>query len=353
LPYSRNEVNFEFGYSAKSFQQSAVEFAYKLEGYDADWKISTSKIEQAFNGLPAGSYKFLLKAKASNQIWSTPISFSFNISSPWWEKWWFRLLELLAVFAGIYGLIQLRTRTLVQQKMKLEAVVEERTAEIVSQKEIIEKEKDKSEELLLNILPVDIADELKNTGRSEARRFENVTILFTDFKDFTKISEGLSPEELVKEIDFCFRAFDEITAKFGVEKIKTIGDAYMAAGGLPKTNLSHPIDVVNAGLEIVAFMAAYKEKRQAIGLESFEIRIGIHTGPVVAGIVGTRKFAYDIWGDTVNLASRMESSGEPGKINISSVTYDLVKNQFECSYRGKIKAKNKGEVDMYFVEKRI
>jgi class 3 adenylate cyclase len=290
--------------------------------------------------------------RGANRVWSDSLPFQFTILPPWWESIWFRILEGLALIGGIYGIVQWRTKSLRDQKVKLEGIVQERTAEVVAQKDIIEQEKGKSDELLLNILPYDIAEELKNTGRSEARYFEEVSVLFTDFKDFTKIAEGLSPKDLIKEIDYCFRGFDEIMAKYGVEKIKTIGDAYMAAGGLPVSNTTHPFDVVDAGLEIVAFMKAYKENRRLQGLESFEIRIGIHTGPAISGIVGTRKFAYDIWGDTVNLASRMESSGEPGKVNISSATFEKIKDTFECTPRGKIVAKNKGEVEMYFVEKR-
>jgi class 3 adenylate cyclase len=209
------------------------------------------------------------------------------------------------------------------------------------------KEKERSEALLLNILPYETARELKEKGKSDAKMFDEVTVMFTDFKDFTKISEKLSPAELVAEIDTCFKAFDNIITKFNIEKIKTIGDSYMCAGGLPVPNKTNATDVVNAALEIRDFML---KRKSETGHPKFEIRIGIHTGPVVAGIVGIKKFAYDIWGDTVNIASRMESSGETGKVNISNGTYELVKDKFTCIHRGKIQAKNKGEIDMYFVE---
>jgi len=175
--------------------------------------------------------------------------------------------------------------------------------------------------------------------------------LFTDFKNFTKISETMSPDNLVAEIDYCFSAFDNIIHKHRIEKIKTIGDAYMCAGGLPSKNDSHAEDVVNAAIEIRDFMLNYKMEREQKGQTPFEIRIGINTGPVVAGIVGVKKFAYDIWGETVNTASRMETSGEVGKINISGSTYKHVKDKFNCIPRGKIHAKHIGEVDMYFVER--
>jgi class 3 adenylate cyclase/tetratricopeptide (TPR) repeat protein len=214
---------------------------------------------------------------------------------------------------------------------------------------IITKEKEKSESLLHNILPEEVAEELKLKGTADARLFENVTVLFTDFKGFTAIAEQLSPKNLVAEIDLCFREFDRIIEKYNVEKIKTIGDAYMAVGGLPVANTTNAVDVVNAALEIQSFMTGLQQRRAQEGKTAFQIRIGIHSGPVVAGIVGVKKFAYDIWGDTVNTASRMESSGETGQVNISESTCALVKEHFTCVHRGKIHAKNKGEIDMYFV----
>ena len=218
---------------------------------------------------------------------------------------------------------------------------------------IIQGEKEKSDNLLLNILPEETAEELKIKGSSKARSFDMVTVLFTDFKGFTRMAEILSPEELVSEIDHYFKAFDNIISGYNIEKIKTIGDAYMCAGGLPVPNKTNPVDVVNAALDIRDFMASLKESRMQKGLHYFEIRIGVHTGPVVAGIVGVKKFQYDIWGDTVNIASRMESSGDVNEVNISGTTYNLIKKKFECVHRGKVEAKNKGVVDMYFVKKVI
>jgi class 3 adenylate cyclase len=174
--------------------------------------------------------------------------------------------------------------------------------------------------------------------------------MFTDFHGFTQISEKLTPQRLVSELDLCFRAFDDITSRHQLEKIKTIGDAYLCVGGLPKSNSTHARDVVSAALEMQKYMAVLASEKQKHGEEFFEMRVGIHTGTVVAGIVGVRKFAYDIWGDTVNTAARMESSGEVGKVNISGTTWELVRNHFQCQHRGKVAAKNKGEIDMYFVE---
>jgi class 3 adenylate cyclase len=215
---------------------------------------------------------------------------------------------------------------------------------------LLDTQKAQIEGLLLNILPAEVSKELQLKGKATPRFYESVSVLFTDFKGFTKIADSLSPQEVVAELSECFVAFDEIIERNGLEKIKTIGDAYMCAGGIPVSNNTHPVNIVKAGLEIVKFMKLKNEKRAMNGLEMWELRAGVHTGPVVAGVVGKKKYAYDIWGTTVNIASRMESNGEPGQINISMATYELVKHEFECHYRGKIYAKNVGDIDMYFVK---
>ncbi|MBX2906559.1 MAG: hypothetical protein KF744_11005 [Taibaiella sp.] len=249
---------------------------------------------------------------------------------------------------------QERIRLVESQKEKLETEVAARTAEVVNQKEEIEKqhgelkiEKQRSDDLLLNILPGEIAEELKVKGHTDARMYNDVSVLFTDFVDFTSAGERLSPQELVDELHSCFKAFDEIIQRYGIEKIKTIGDAYLAVAGLPKPDGNHAEHVVQAALEMLAFMVDRKKK---IGERTFEVRIGINSGNVVAGIVGIRKFAYDIWGDTVNTAARMEQGSEPGRINISEATYQLVRDKFVCTPRGLVEAKNKGVLAMYFVE---
>ena len=218
---------------------------------------------------------------------------------------------------------------------------------------IIKSERDRSKELLLNILPEETARELETSGYAKTRYYESVTVLFTDFKGFSSIAGKLSPQALVAELNDYFGTFDEIVGRFGLEKIKTIGDAYMCAGGIPLANETHPLNAVNAALAMQEYMIKQNKDRQSRGEEGWELRIGIHTGPIVAGVVGKKKYAYDIWGDTVNIASRMESNGEPGKVNISSATYDLIKGTYSCLHRGKISAKNIGEVDMYFVDTTI
>lgn len=218
---------------------------------------------------------------------------------------------------------------------------------------LIKQEQKRTDELLLNILPWEIAEELRESGHATPKQYELVTVIFTDFKGFTKIAEKLTPQEVIEELNTCFFAFDEICEKYKLEKIKTMGDGYMCAGGLPTPNTTNPIDAVNAALEMQQWMTKWAETKRAQGRNAWEVRIGIHSGEIIAGVVGKKKFSYDIWGDTVNTASRMESSGEVGKVNISAHTYELVKHAFQCTYRGRQAAKNKGEIDMYFVEKRV
>lgn len=213
---------------------------------------------------------------------------------------------------------------------------------------IIQDEKTRSENLLLNILPEETAAELKRNGKVRAKKFDFVTVLFTDFKGFTYLSQHLSPEDLVKSVDYYFSRFDAIMEKYNLEKIKTVGDAYMCAGGLPFPSEDHPVRMVRAAFEIARVVNEVKDSPEQ-GIVPFEIRIGLNTGTVVAGVVGTKKFAYDIWGDAVNVAARMETMSEPGKINISEYTYEYIKDYFDCEYRGEVFVKNKGQMKMYFV----
>ncbi|WP_373538234.1 adenylate/guanylate cyclase domain-containing protein [Microcoleus sp.] len=213
----------------------------------------------------------------------------------------------------------------------------------------LDAEKHKSDQLLLNVLPVEIAEELKNNGKVEPVHYDCVSVLFTDFQDFTKLSEKMTPRDLVDELDYCFSYFDRVMDKYCLEKLKTIGDSYMCAAGIPVPRATHAFDAVLGALEIQQFMELRKVHKAQHNIPYWDIRIGIHSGPILAGVIGNKKFAYDVWGDTVNTASRMESSGVPGKINISSATFELVKDFCECEYRGKILAKNKGEMDMYLV----
>jgi PAS domain S-box-containing protein len=234
---------------------------------------------------------------------------------------------------------------------KANAQLEVQKGEINQQKMTIEEEQEKSEKLLLNILPFEVAKQLKSKGRTGTRQYKLVTVLFTDFKGFSNISKTLDPKNLVSILDSYFAKFDEIISAHYIEKIKTIGDAYMCAGGLPLSNKSNPVDAVLAGLEIQQYMNALNDSKVVHNQPVWELRLGIHSGPVVAGVVGKKRFAYDIWGDTVNIASRMEQSGHVGWVNISGVTYDYIRDFFDCDYRGKIETKNLGKIDMYFVNR--
>jgi adenylate cyclase len=214
----------------------------------------------------------------------------------------------------------------------------------------LNQERRKSDQLLRNVLPESIALELKQTEKVQPVEYECASVLFTDFVGFTQIAESFTPQRVVAELDACFSKFDEIAKRHNLEKIKTIGDAYMAVGGVPVTNRTHAVDCVLAGLEIEQVISELREKAVAEDRPYWQIRVGIHSGELVAGVVGSEKFSYDVWGDTVNTASRCESSGEAGRVNISAATYELVKEFFDCKYRGKVSAKNKGEIEMYFVE---
>lgn len=228
------------------------------------------------------------------------------------------------------------------QKDQLEIEVAERTKEL-------RMEKEETERLLYNILPVEIAKELQEKGTIIPRRYEEISVLFSDFKGFTNTVSTMPANRLVEELNDIFHVFDDIIDKHGIEKIKTIGDSYLIAAGLPKESENHAIQCVKVALEMIHFI----EKRNETSAIKWQMRVGIHSGTVVAGVVGKKKFTYDVWGDTVNIAQRMEASGVPGKVNISAYTYDLIKQYFECEYRGKVDAKGKGEIDMYFVKAEI
>jgi len=251
---------------------------------------------------------------------------------------------LLFIFIFLI-VISIAYRQMRRRKKQIEA----QSVIITESKKEIEIQKDKSDGLLLNILPIAIAEELKKNGVAKPKLYNDVSVGFTDFSGFTMISEQLSPEELVEKLDGMFLEFDKISEKYGLQRIKTIGDAYMFAAGLPEPKEDHAESIVKAAIEIRNFIDGYN-KTIPSSAPRWNIRIGIHSGPVVAGVIGIKKFAYDIWGDTVNTAARMESSGQVGKVNVSGTTFSKIKHQFQTEHRGKVAAKNKGDIDMYFVE---
>ncbi len=358
LNYKQNNITFKF--SALHYTH-AKENKYRimLEGL-YETPLDLGDMQQInYSNLSPGSYVFNVWAANSDGIWSKkPTKIKLIITPPFWKTWWFITILTFAILLIFYISYIIRISSMKSQKRKLTFLVEKRTKTITKQKEQIEKqkaeleiEKQKADELLLNILPAETAEELKNKGKARTRYYRLVTVMFTDIKGFTKIAEKMKPIELVTQLDLLFKDFDQIIEKHQIEKIKTIGDAYMAAGGVPLRDKENPVNSVLAALEIQSHMKIMQQKMRDIGEQYWELRIGLHTGDVIAGVIGTKRIAYDIWGNTVNVAQRMEMSGVPGKVNVSGTTYDHIKPYFDCTYRGKIPAKNKGEIDMYFVER--
>ena len=344
LEYDNRNISFKYsGIDMKN--PGKIRYQWMLEGYTKDWSPIKSENVASFTNLPTGKFTFKVRAWNSDGTYSeTPAEFSFRIIPPFWMRWWFILIAALIIAGIVFGVIKLRERSLLQEQERLQGMVDDRTKEL-------RLERDRSEELLLNILPQETAEELKLKGYASVKDYDRVSVLFTDFVGFTNITEKISNQELVDSLDEHFRLFDAIMDKYGIEKIKTIGDAYMAAGGIPAENRHNPLSVTMAGLEMIKGLNELNAKKESEGKSIWRLRLGIHTGSVISGVVGKRKFAFDIWGDAVNTAARMESSGEVMKVNVSGSTHMLIKDYFECTPRGKIKAKNKGEIEMYFVER--
>jgi class 3 adenylate cyclase len=309
-----------------------------LDGLDNDWSEWSVQCITTFQHLPIGTYTFYVRSQDIFGNISSTDQFRFRIAAPLCLKWWAFLIYLLILLPVIYSLRKWKIFRDLQKRYKLEEIIRERTEALI-------KEKEKSENLIANILPKITADELKLTGKATSSKFKMVTVLFADIQGFTKIAEQMNPDKLIDELDRFYFQFDSVVDKYNIEKIKTIGDAYMAAGGIPIKNRTNPVEVILAALQMQQFMKELKKTKADI----WDLRIGIHTGSVIAGVVGQKKFSYDIWGDTVNTASRMESSGEIGKVNISATTYELVKDFYQCQYRGKMPVKYKGDIEMYFV----
>lgn len=366
LDYTQNDISFEF-VSNNYSNPSKTRYKYILVGHEQEFTYLENENKVNYLNIPHGKYRLEVFAQSADGLWSdTPTTVSINISPPFWLTWWFRILGILiSLIAGII-IYRRRVDKIRRQKVRLEIEVVKRTrqvteqskkiqeqakkaeiqkAKIEHQNELLEKEKVKVEQLLLNILPEGTAEELKNKGRSKARYYRNVSVLFTDFVGFSKIAEDMKPQDLVQSLDSYFSQFDEIIEKYDLEKIKTIGDSYMCAGGVPIRNKSNAIEVTLAALEINQHMAKKAEEDPS----TWKIRIGINTGEVIAGVIGLKRFAYDIWGASVNQAQRMEMHGQPGIVNVSGNTYEFIAPYFDCAYRGKIQTKHKGMLDMYSV----
>jgi class 3 adenylate cyclase/ligand-binding sensor domain-containing protein len=344
-----NKGNIRFDFAAGYFiHEKQVQFSYILEGYDDKWSNPSTENYKEYTNLPPGKYTFRVKAINPFGAVGTESEFSFVIPSPWYYKWWALLIFILLSGLLIVGIVTFFNRRLIKAKQRLENIVHSRTLEIQNQKKAIEIEKEKADKLLLNILPVRIANELKSTGKCQTEFYQSVTVLFTDISGFTSITELMDPEELVSKLDEIFTQFDDICSRNKLEKIKTIGDSHMSAGGIPVRNRTHAIDAALAAIEMQQYIQKLRLLNPANSI--WKLRIGINSGEITAGVVGKRKFAFDIWGDTVNTASRLQDAGEPGKINISNNTAELISSFFDLTYRGKKPIKHKGEVDMFFVD---
>ncbi len=345
LNYTQNNLSFEFA-ALNFIHPEENQYAYRFlsDNMDSSWIYCDKRRFVNFSNLEPGNYIFQVKGSNNDGVWNeTGTSLHIFITPPYWQTGWFRFSSVAAFGLLLFGTYRWKVKSLRSDKLKLEKIVEQRTEEIKT-------EKQKSDELLLNILPAEVMEELKSTGKTQARNYDLVTVLFADFKDFTQIIDELPPEELVSGIDNYFETFDKIISKYPIEKIKTVGDAYICVAGLPQTSVNNPLVMMEAALEMTVAIEELKKQRQAENKIIFDVRIGVHSGPVVAGVVGIKKFAYDIWGDTVNTAARMQQHGEPGKINISGTTFGLIKHRYQCTHRGRIEVKSKGEVDMYFME---
>jgi adenylate cyclase len=320
----------------------SIYYQFFLEGFDKEWTSWKHISYKEYTNIPAGRYKFKIRYIISHSTGGEITLVSLRILPLWYFSRLAVIIYLLVISLIIWTSYDLLNLRFARKLYMLEQIINKRTEDL-----IIEKEK--TEALLANVLPKNTASEIMEKGKATKIKYNFVTVLFSDIQGFTKIAEEMNPEILIDELDKFFFYFDSVVEKFGIEKIKTIGDAYMCAGGIPEKNRTNPVEIILAALEMKAYMKNLKETSEVEGMKYWDIRIGIHTGTVVAGVVGQKKLSYDIWGDTVNTASRMESSGEAGKINISGTTYEFVKEFFTCEYRGKMPVKYKGELEMYFV----
>lgn len=358
IPHKRN--NFEIIVDGLHYSSPKENlFKTKLEGWEDEWKTVKGKKSFRFSNLLDGEYTFLVKSANSDGVWnSKEEKIKIIIKPPFYLTWWFILSLSIFLLSVLAYTIKSRINRSKSQREILEKKVRDRTREVENQKrkleeknKELEEEKNKEEEVLLNMLPRETAKELVSTGKSTPKSYKMATVMFADFKNFTKITENLGPKELVAELDDSFAKFDDVVGNLNIEKIKTSGDAYMCVGGIPIRNQTNPVDCVLAAFQFQKYMLQKRDIREGTGKPQWHLRIGLHTGALVAGVVGKRKFLYDVWGDTVNTAARMETSAEEGMINVSGATYEYIKDYFECEYRGKLPVKNKGAIDMYYVTK--
>lgn len=372
LNYKQNNISFHI--MAEDIGNSnLVKYKYILEGDNVDEVHLDNQNIIHFSNLKPGNYTLKIYAKVGNSEWSKkPKVIQLKIKAPFWQSVWFWIVISItgAFLTLVYLRIRIersrreqvilemkiaeRTREIRKQSKEIEdqgKTIEEKNKRLQQQKELLELEKSKTDKILKNILPESTFNELKDSGKVVARSYKKVSIMFTDFVGFTKSSARMTPTEIISELDIYFSEFDKIIVKNNLEKIKTIGDAYMCAGGIPVRNKTNPIDTVLAALEIQDFMRKYQAEKEARGEEAWQLRIGINTGEIIAGVIGKKKLAYDIWGSAVNVANRMESLSEPGKVTISGSTYEHIQHYFECDFKEKLISKYKEEYDVYTVNR--
>jgi class 3 adenylate cyclase/ligand-binding sensor domain-containing protein/predicted metal-dependent HD superfamily phosphohydrolase len=370
LDHEENNITIYFAATHYS-DPKRNKFQYILEGLDEEWTLVEGGENWAhYANLPAGEYVFIVKSANADGEWSTySKELIIIVNPPFYDTWWFKTIVTLLVLLLVYFYFKRRIESIRRQKVRLELQVVERTRElkqkseklaeeklkvdqqkkqIEEQNKLLQKEKSEAVGIIHNILPQEEAAELLGRKNIQARHYKEASVMFTDFVGFTKITEKYEAQTLVQMLNIFFSKFDEIITKRNLEKIKTIGDAYMCVGGVPIRNPENPVDTVLAALEIQAFMNTYNDEAERKGEQKWDLRIGINTGEVVSGVLGLKKFAYDIWGSTVNEAQQMERHGKPGVVNISGNTFDKIEPLFDCEYRGKIKTK-KGLLDMYFI----
>ena len=372
ISYSDRNIFFRFATSDLA-NAELIEYRYLLEGNDDDYIYIGNDNFINFTTLTPGDYRLKIFAKSTYGEWSTtPFVLKIQVIPPFWVTWWFRLTSIAIVLITFISVYRYRVEQQRREMVRLEMKIMQRTQEIrtqnkriaeqnkeieIQKREVEEKslllkeEKEKVEKLLHNILPEDTVRELSELGTTKARAFKQVSVMFTDFSGFTKAAERIEPIDLIDRLDMFFSRFDEIIEKWNLEKIKTVGDAYLCAGGMPIRSRENPIKTVLAGLEIQSFMRKQALADEQAGIKPWALRVGINTGEVVAGVIGKKRYAYDIWGSTVNLAQRMEVNCKPGWVNISESTYEIIEPYFVCTPRGKVMAKNSGLVNMYFVER--
>jgi len=372
LPYTDRSFTIRFQSSDLS-NPELTQFKYELIGSQSSERFIEKDREITFNSLSPGKYQLKIYARLGEGSWSkNPKSLEISILPPYWGTWWFWTIAALIISILAFLFFKRRIESERREQIKLELKVSERTREISNQKtrieeqsklleaeknnvvrqqELLQIEKDNAERWLANALPEEVVRELKVNGKVEANAFDKVTVMFTDVVGFTNISRRMRPSRLVKRLDILFRRFDELIQNNDLEKIKTIGDAYMCAGGIPIDNSINPMNACIAALQIQDYMSKLKFDAIANHSDYWEIRLGIHTGPVIAGIIGDLKLAYDIWGPTVNQAQQMEKFGAPGEVTISGTTFTFIEPYFECIPKGKVKIKGGIEVDTYVVLK--